>query len=56
MKKRRCKVCNRVIRLMTPPANGVCSEVCRKIKDREITPEQGKVIRRAALKTNPKEN
>lgn len=64
MKKRRCSNCGNKVKLMTPPqvpfSNGLtgtfCSEICRKEYVREITPEQGKVIRRAALKTSPKEN
>lgn len=63
MKKRRCDYCNKKIRVMTPPQQEdewgmafFCSEICRKEHAREITPEQGKVIRSAALKASPKEN
>ena len=64
MKKRRCSNCGNKVKLMTPPqvkfGNGLtgtyCCEVCRKEHVREITPEQGKVIRRATLKASPKEN
>lgn len=61
MARRKCIECGSKIRLMSPPVSKqgytqICSEVCRKIIDGEITPEQGKVIRRAAVQKSTKEN
>lgn len=57
--KRKCIVCRKKIRLMTPPVSKVgyhtCSELCRKVVDGEISIKQGKDYGRAALKASPKE-